>query len=59
MASNFGTKNAINAYKYISTRDIENVILTTVGFRGEQPKEDISDCNGLRDVAMATKFWPK
>jgi len=24
-----------------------------------QSKEDISDCKGLRDVAMATKFWPK
>jgi len=26
MATNFGTKIAINAYKYISTRDNENVI---------------------------------
>jgi len=25
----------------------------------DQSKEDISDCKGLRDVAMATKFWPK
>ena len=25
----------------------------------DQPKEDISDCKGLRGVAMATKFWPK
>jgi len=24
----------------------------------DQSKEDISDCKGLRDVAMATKFWP-
>jgi len=24
-----------------------------------QPKEDISDCKGLRGVAMATKFWVK
>jgi len=24
-----------------------------------QSKEDISDCKGLRDIAMATKFWPK
>jgi len=24
-----------------------------------QYKEDISDSKGLRDVAMATKFWPK
>jgi len=24
----------------------------------DQSKEDICDCNGLRDVAMATKFWP-
>jgi len=21
--------------------------------------DDISDCKGLTDVAMATKFWPK
>jgi len=25
----------------------------------DQSKEDISDCKGLRDVAMITKFWPK
>ena len=25
----------------------------------DQSEEDISDCKGLRDVAMATKFWPK
>jgi len=25
----------------------------------DQSKEDISDCKGLRDVAMATKFWLK
>ena len=25
----------------------------------EQYKEDISDCKGLMDVAMATNFWPK
>ena len=25
----------------------------------DESKEDISDCKGLRDVAMATKFWPK
>jgi len=25
----------------------------------DQSKEDISDCKGLRDVAMTTKFWPK
>jgi len=24
-----------------------------------QSKEDISDCKGLRDVVIATKFWPK
>jgi len=24
-----------------------------------QSKEDISDCKVLRDVAMATKVWPK
>jgi len=25
----------------------------------DQSKEDISDCKGLRDVAMATILWPK
>jgi len=25
----------------------------------DQSKEDISDCKGLRGVAMATKFWSK
>jgi len=25
----------------------------------DQSKEDISDFKGLRDVAMATKFWPQ
>ena len=25
----------------------------------DQSNEDISDCKGLRGVAMATKFWPK
>jgi len=25
----------------------------------EQSKEDISDRKGLRDVAMATDFWPR
>jgi len=25
----------------------------------DQSKEDISDCKGLRDVAMATNLWPK
>ena len=25
----------------------------------DKSKEDISDCMGLRGVAMATKFWPK
>jgi len=25
----------------------------------DKSKEDISNCKGTRDVAMATKFWPK
>ena len=58
-ATNFGTKTAINAYKYISMRDSENAITNNGVFVVEQSKEDISDCNGVRDVAMATKFWPK
>ena len=24
-----------------------------------QSEEDTTDCSGLRDVAMASKFWPK
>jgi len=41
------------------TRDIwdnENVITYTGFFVVDQSEEDISDCKGLRDVAMATKF---
>ena len=60
MATNFGTKIAINAYKCISMRDSENAITYNGGvFVVDQSKEDISDCKGLRDAAMATKFWPK
>ena len=32
MATNFGTKMAINAYKWISTRDNQNVITYNRGF---------------------------
>ena len=32
MATNFGSKIAINAYKCISVRDIENVITSNRGF---------------------------
>jgi len=32
MAANFGTKIVINAYKYISTRNNENVITYNRGF---------------------------
>jgi len=60
IAINFGTKIAINAYKCTSTTDNGNVITYNRGvFVVDQSKEDISDCKGLRDVAMATKFWPK
>jgi len=59
MATNFGTKIPINAHKCISTRDSENAITYNGVFVVPQSKEDISDCNGLRDVAMATKFWPE
>ena len=60
MATNFGRKIAINAYKCISMRDSENVITYNTGvFVVDQSKEDISDCKGLRGVAMATKIWPK
>jgi len=59
MATNFGTKIAINAYKYISTRGNENVITYNGVFVVKQSKEDIFVFAGLRDVTMATKFWPK
>ena len=50
----------MNAYKCISMRDNENAITYNRGFFVvDQSKEDMSDCNGLRDVAMATNFWPK
>jgi len=54
-----GTKVDINAYECISTRDNENVITIRGVFVVDQSKEDISDCKGLRDFAMATKFWPE
>ena len=59
MATNVGTKIAINAYKCISMRDSENVIAYNGVFVVGQSKEDISDCRGLRDIAMATNFWPE
>ena len=59
MATNFGTKIAINAYKCISMRDRENVITYNGVLVVEQSKEHISDYRGPRDIAMATKFWPK
>jgi len=45
MATNFGTKIAINAYKYISMRDNENAITYNGVFVAEQSKGDMSDCN--------------
>jgi len=59
MATNFGTEIAISAYKCICMRDNENVLTYNGVFVVDQLKEDISDCKGLRDVATATKFWPK
>jgi len=56
MATNSGTKIATNAFLM---RDYENVITYNRVFVVSQCKEDISDCKVLRDVAMATKFWPK
>jgi len=40
-------------------RDNENAITYNRGFSWFANKEDISDCKGLRDVAMTTKFWPR
>ena len=59
MATNFGTKIAINAYKSMSTRDSENVITYNGVFVVDQSKEDISDCKGLKGVARATKCLAK
>jgi len=52
-------QNYYNCIKCTSTRDNENVITHNGFFVIDQSKEDISDWKGLRDVAMATKFWPK
>ena len=59
MATNFGTKIAINAYKWISTEIKRSRLLINGVFVVDQSKEDMFDCKALRDVAMATKFWPK
>ena len=60
MATNYWAKIDTNAYKCISTRDNDNVITYNRGvFVVDQSEEDISDCKGLRDIAMATKFWSK
>jgi len=59
MATNFGTKIAVNAHECTSTTDKENVITYNAGFVVDQSREDISDCKGLRDVDMATKFFGK
>jgi len=59
MATNFGTKIDMKAYKCISTRDNENAITYNGRFPGQPIQEDIFACKGLRGVAMATKFWPK
>ena len=56
MATNFGTKIAINAYKCISTRDNENVITYNGVFVVDQSKEDISDCKGLRALPWQPNF---
>jgi len=55
MATYFGTK----IFLCISTRDSENVMTYNRVFMVSQSKEDICDCKDLRDVAMATEFWPK
>jgi len=49
----------LKCYKCISTRDNDNVITYNGVFVVGQSIEDISDCKGLRDAAMATNFWPE
>ena len=56
MATNFGTKIAINAHKCISTRDNESAITYNGVFVVDQSKEVISDCKGLREVARQPNF---
>ena len=58
LTSLFGTNTAISETS-ISMRDNENEITYNRAFVVDHSKEDISDCKSLRDVAMATKFWPK
>jgi len=49
-------------YKCISMRDNENVITYNsegVSWSTNPKKTFLIERKGLRDVAMATKFWPK
>ena len=57
MATIFWTKIAINAYKCISARDNEDAITHIRGFCGQTVQ--VRHCEGLSDVAMAAKFWPR
>jgi len=44
---------------HTNARDNENVITYNRVFIVDQSKEDISDCKGLTNVTMATKFLAK
>jgi len=59
MATTFGTKIPTNVYKCISTRDNENMITYNIGFLWSANTNRHFCLQGSKDVAMATKFWPK
>jgi len=58
MATNFGTRIAINAYNAFLWETTGMPLLMGVFVVG-QSEEDICDCKILRHVATTTKFWPK
>jgi len=57
--NHFGTKIPTNVYKCISTRDNENMITYNIGFLWSANTNRHFCLQGSKDVAMATKFWPK
>ena len=56
MATNFGTKIAINAYKCISTRDNENVITYNRGFSWSTNPKKTSLIARCDDAAAAACY---
>jgi len=52
----FNVKYLENGVRYIYW---QNFWCNAMVLGVNQSQEDISGCRGLRNVAMATKFWPK